>query len=171
MAVLFIILSCGAITGGILAFKRSRSALRWVFVSGAALFGLLGFWAFGLAYSRPESGVALASVGWLDSRASDISYYRANDFSGNFVYEFRMSRMDFAALARERGWPLAPLVEHRTILRYTFFLPETDSRRQKPFFIELDGGMFYESRRPNGGGITVLYDTNASRAYVFQSSR
>ena len=107
----------------------------------------------------------------MDSRASDISFYRANDFSGNFTYEFRIGGDDFAVLARERGWQLAPLTEHHSIMRYTFFLPETDARHQKPLSVELDSGMIYESRRPNGGGITVLYDTNASRAYVSQSSR
>ena len=56
-------------------------------------------------------------------------------------------------------------------MRYTFFLPETDARHQQPLSVELDSGMIYESRRPNGGGITVLYDTNSSRAYVSQSSR
>jgi hypothetical protein len=173
--ILLLILVCGTIAGGILALVRIRSALRWVAVSGAAaaamFFGLLATLAFGLAYSHPESGVALASVEWLDSRASDISFYRANDFSGNFAYEFRIGGDDFATLARERGWQVGPLTEHRNVMRYTFFLPETDSRRQKPFSVEFDSGLFYESRRPNGGGITVLYDTNASRAYVSQSSR
>lgn len=175
MAILLLILSVGFIAGGIFAFRRSRSALRWVLVSGAAVaslfFGLLAVLAFGLVYSRPDSGVALASVEWLDSRASDISFYRANDFSGNLAYEFQISREDFAAVAKERGWQVAPLTEHRSIMRYTFFIPETDAHRQKPLSVELDGGMIYESRRPNGGGITVLYDTNASRAYVSQSSR
>jgi len=175
MAILMLILSFAFVAGGIFAFRRSRSAFRWILVSGAVVaamfFGLLAVLAFGLACSRPESGVALTSVAWLDSRASDISYYRANDFSGNFTYDFRIGGDDFAALAKERGWQFAPLTEHRSIMRYSFFLPETDSRRLKPLSVDLDGGLVYESRRPNGGGITVLYDTNTSRAYVSQSSR
>jgi hypothetical protein len=175
MALLLLVLSIGFMAGGFVAFLRCRSALRWTLVSGAAVvslfLGLLAVLAFGVSYSRPESGVALSSVEWLDSRASDISFYRANDFSGNFTYEFQISSEDFAALAKERGWQVAPLAEHRSIMRYTFFLPETDARRQRPLSMELDSGMIYESRRPNGGGITVLYDTNRSRAYVSQSSR
>jgi hypothetical protein len=175
MAILLLIPSFGCIAGGIFAFRRSRSALRWVLISGATVaalfFGLLAVLAFGLAYSHPESGVALASVEWLDSRASDISYYRANDFGGSFAYEFRIRGDDFAALARERGWRVAPFAEHRGVNRYTFFLPETDSRRQEPLSVELKSGLIYESHQSNGGGITVLYDTNASRAYVSQSAR
>lgn len=175
MAILLLIVSVGFIAGGIIAFRRNRSAFRWVLVSGstvaALLLGLLAILAYGLAYSRPESGVALTSVDWLDSRASDISYFRANDFSGNFAYEFHISTADFEALARERGWLVAPITERRSIMRYTFFLPKTNALLHGPPIFELDRGMFYERRRPNGGGITVMYDANSLRAYVNQSSR
>src|SRR5436190_23851143 len=117
MGIVMLTLGFVSAIGGIFAFRRVRSAFRWVLVSGAALaamfFGLLAMLAFGFAYSRPQSGVALTSVEWLDSRASYISFYRANDFSGNFTYEFRIGGNDFAALARERGWQVAPLTEQR----------------------------------------------------------
>jgi hypothetical protein len=169
------ILSLAFLVAGFFLYRRSRAAFRWFLIFGglaACLFtGVLALLALGLAYSHPESGVGVASVGWLDSRASDISYYRANDFSGNFVYEFRISRADFEALARERGWQVTALPGRRNIMRYTFFLPETDVRHQRPFDADVNGGLFFERRQANGGGTTVLYDTNALRAYVSESSR
>jgi hypothetical protein len=175
MFIILAILSLAFLLGGVFAYRRSRSSFKWVLVSGAGVtglfLGLLALLAFGFANSRPESGIGLVSVGWLDSRASDISYYRANDFGGAFAYEFRITLTDFKALARERGWQITPFDAHRSTMRYTFFLPETDARREKPLFAEVERGILFESRRPNGGGITVLYDTNALRAYVFQSSR
>ncbi|MEI8291438.1 MAG: hypothetical protein WCH99_18365, partial [Verrucomicrobiota bacterium] len=49
------------------AFPTELLRLRWVLVSGAVVvslfLGLLAVLAFGLSYSRPESGVALS--GWI----------------------------------------------------------------------------------------------------------
>lgn len=175
MFIILAILSIAFLAGAVFAYRRSRSSFKWVLISGAVVaglfVGLLALLAFSFAYSRPESGTALTSVKWLDARASDISYFRANDFGNNFAYEFRIDLTNFEALAKERSWQLAPLDEPRSIMRYTFFLPETHPHRLKPIFAEVERGLFFESRRPNGGGITVLYDTNVFRAYVSQSSR
>lgn len=175
MYIILTIFSLALLATGVVLYLRSRSSVRWVLIAGTVFLGLLvgflAFIAFGLAYSHPESGTGLSSVGWLDSKASDISYYRANDFGGAFAYEFRISIVDFETLARERSWQIAPLTEPRHTMRYSFFLPESDARRQTPQFAEVERGLFYEKRRPNGGGVTVIYDTNTLRAYVFQSSR
>jgi hypothetical protein len=74
-------------------------------------------------------------------------------------------------MAKERGWQLDLLTKPRDIMRYTFFLPETDRQRRELFSVEVDNGLIYQRRRPNGGGITVVYDSNTSKAYVNQNSR
>ena len=169
---IFTILSLVYLAGGVFAYRRRHSSRRWYFVSGAIVAGLFAAWlAFGFADSHPESGTGLTSVEWLDSRASDISYLRSKDPGGVFVYEFHITSTDFDALAKERDWHMVPQGGLCSILRYTFFLPETDARRQKPLIADVKKGLFFENRHSNGGGITVLYDTNALRAYVFQSSR
>jgi len=166
------ILSLVFLAGGFFVYRRSHSSHRWYFVSGAIVAGLFAAWlAFGFAYSHPKSGTGLTSVEWLDSKASDISYFRSKDPGGVLVYEFHITSTDFDALAKERDWHMVPQGGLCSILRYTFFLPETDARRQKPLIADVKKGLFFENRHSNGGGITVLYDTNALRAYVFQSSR
>jgi hypothetical protein len=174
MVILFATISLAFLIGSIVAYRR-QSSFRWLLVFGTAiatiLFGLLAILAFSIAYSRPELGTELNSVEWLDSRATDISFYRANDFSGALAYEFSIRDEDFTALAHEQNWHTVPTIGQRNVMRYMFFLPEKDARRTSQLFAEVENGLFFESRRPNGCGITVLYDTNASRAYVFQSSR
>src|SRR3954464_9992908 len=106
---------------------RPKSILKWVaWLTGAGLaviVALVVLIALAIHFSHPDSGVNLSSVPWLDSRASDIAFYKGNDFGGNFYYEFRISLKDLQALARERGWRLTKPNPSNSMLRYSFFLP------------------------------------------------
>ena len=176
MGLLLILLIVGLVIAASFAVRPSSpTARKWLMVSLPVIsmsgLGLIVSALWIANYTPPESGEKLSSVDWLDSRASDISYFRANDFSGLFVYEFRISEPDFMALAKERGWTMIALPTERTVARYSSFLSHSDTDHQSASAIRVSNGWLHENRRSNGGGISVVYDSSASRAYVSQSSR
>jgi hypothetical protein len=134
-------------------------------VAAVAFFGWVGFG------DHSETGVHRPSVDWLPQTASDISFYRNSNIGNILAYEFHISKPDFEALARERGWPVKPPEQGASVIRYTQCLPSGHPYRNEPFAAETSDGLFFEDRRPNGGGITVLFDNASSTAYVFTSNR
>lgn len=137
-------------------------------VTAAGFVAFFGWTAFG---DRSETGFHCPSVPWLPQSASDISFYRNSNIGNVQAYEFQISRPDFEALARERGWNVKPMKQEVSIIRYTQCLPSAHIQRTEPFHAMSSSGLFYEDRRPNGGGISVLYDDVKSMAYVFSSNR
>ncbi len=176
MGLLLALLVVGLPIAAAFAFRRGNpTARKWLMVS-LPVISMLGLgtivavlWM--ISHTPPESGEKLGSVGWLDSRASDISYFRANDFTGLFVYEFRISEPDFMTLAKERGWTPTALPNEQTVARYSSFLPPNDRDHPSASSTRVRNGWIHQDRRSNGGGITVVYDSSANRAYVSQSSR
>src|SRR3954470_18898890 len=151
-----------------------KSILTWVaWLAGAGLAFIVAvvlLVALAIHFSHPDSGVNLSSVPWLDSRASDIAFYKGNDFGGNFYYEFRISLKDFQALARERSWHLTKPNRPYNMPRYFFFLPDGHKDKRGPLDVTIED-YYYSLRADNGGGITVGYNVAAGRGYVSQSSR
>jgi hypothetical protein len=145
--------------------KIVLSACLTIAVTGVAFF----LWAaFG---DHSEMGVHRSRVDWLPATASDISFYRNTNISGVRVYEFRISRQDFEALAKEEGWAVKPFQEKKVVVRYTQCLPANHPDQKPPFYAESSTGLFFEERHANGGGISVLYDTGIGMAFVDRSNR
>ena len=134
-------------------------------LAGMALFQVL------TVSNRAEIGEGVDSVAWLDSRASDISFFRQKGFGGVFVYEFSIKEDNFVALANERDWKISRLASSHYPTRYMRFSDNPVELNSAESLISVRRGLFYEDRQKNGGGITVTYDSDASRAYVFHSSR
>ena len=134
----------------------------------AAAVAFFGWAAFG---DHSETGIHRPSVDWLPQTASDISFYRNSNIESILAYEFHISKSDFKALARERGWPVKAPEQRASVIRYTQCLPFGAPHRNEPFAAATSDGLFFEERRPNGGGITVLFDDANSMAYVFKSNR
>jgi hypothetical protein len=118
-----------------------------------------------------ETGFHQHRVDWLPPTATDISFYRNSNLANTLAYEFHISRSDFEALARDRYWPVKPLEQRVSVIRYIQCLPSEHSQSNEPLWAETSVGLFFENRRGNGGGITVLFDDTDSMAYVFQSNR
>jgi hypothetical protein len=82
-----------------------------------------------------------------------------------------MPLQDFEAFAKEQGWALKPITSAKLIWRYGFFMRINSGQQSGVESATVEHGLFYESRRPNGGGITAVYDSVNSTAYVVRSSR
>ncbi|WP_035613621.1 hypothetical protein [Haloferula sp. BvORR071] len=130
----------------------------------------LGWWAF---QSCNEIEVHAARVDWLPATASDISscWIKTNAFDVAHVYEFHIGKGDFESLARERKWPVKPIVAPQEIIRYLDFLPAGHPAAKEPGRVTSRAGLYYRYSQNNGGGTTVVYDEASSTAYVDWSAR
>lgn len=151
---------------------RFRRRLKIVIGGGVAALAV-GFALFVWLPSNPaaEMGFHKATLEDLPPSASDISFYRDRGFGGVFLCEFTISKINFEALARSRGWNVETLTQEKSMPRYTEVLPEGHPAKLPPYRVKASSGLFFEHRQPNNGGISVLYDDHTSMAYIFWSHR
>jgi len=102
-----------------------------------------GFFMLAFRTGEPIAEKHLESVDWLPSGAKDISYYERKGFGWIKNYDCLIPEDDFLELAEKEGWKLQA---EKNVL-------------------------FYENRYPNGGGVTVNYDTDLQRLSVKSSHR
>lgn len=98
--------------------------------------------------------------------ASDIAVYENRNISGNFVADFKITESDFVAFAKQKHWDVKPISGSESV-----FQPEAFQDGRPNDKKDIINGLFYSQRAANGGGITVAYDRESSRAYINSSSR
>lgn len=161
------------IIGGVLSLIKSRARYRTavfsVMIIAGYYFAIFSLRMWYMPNPQPEWGIAVASVPWLDKRASNISYYRFNNVGLTLACEFNISLIDFEALAKEKEWKIAPISKPHSIIRYCDFhaIPKLNEDQ----LFEIKKGFIYKDLHSNGGGITVIFDAIASKAYIFQCPR
>jgi len=131
----------------------------------------MGWAAWTMLGDHSETGFHCAQVDWLPSSASDVSFYRNQTLSFTEIYEFRIPKADFEALARKQNWPLRPAKPEDSVMRFTMCLPSGHPEYRQPFYAMSSKGLFYEYRQSNNGGTAVLFDEATSMAYVDISDR
>ncbi len=112
----------------------------------------------------------LAHVDWLPTEASDITYAQSDDFGWFQCYECTISRDAVAKLAQREGWKLEVKENVFASLRSSLGLPalrEVDGKKMDL----VPKALFYEDRKPNNGGVTVIYDLELGRLFVHRSHR
>jgi len=87
---------------------------------------------------EPEIGEHVASVDWLPSSATDISYYKVDGFAWIKNYDCLIPEDDFRVFAAEKGWTLQ----------------------------EEEESLSFEKWFPNGGGASVYYNRKTTRLGV-----
>ncbi|MGZ0708953.1 hypothetical protein ACWPKO_11520 [Coraliomargarita sp. W4R53] len=140
-----------------------------------AVFSGLAVLAFGLLVavtwrSAPKIEKHVSSVEWLPREASDISYVETEGFGWYRFTEFTISETELRNFAEENEWNL---VEKENVLM------GARSLLNEPPLRELHGdpadyiptALVYEDRQSNGGGTTLTYDLESSRAYLHTSHR
>lgn len=140
-------------------------------------------WSCYHAVTYRESGEHVARVSWLPDEASDVSYYRTVHM---VVYECRIARPAFVALAREKGWELKPIREPTEATRPAWFstqaprkedFPGDQDRYDREFTAWLgrtravvrDG--WTAGDREGDCGDIVVYDQEAGRLYYYWTAR
>jgi hypothetical protein len=81
------------------------------------------------ASSGPKYGENEASVSWLPSYTSDISYYRSKQVQ---VYEFRINAEDFRNWAAANGMKVRRITEPQVLSRYKAYIPTEESGSGTP---------------------------------------
>lgn len=130
--------------------------------------------------THPDTGVNVPSVGWLPESASNVSFYRTYSWT---AYEFDIDEAGFREWARRFGGELEPFSDGCRIERYSW---REFCRSQASTTV--DGDAYYEEERKhyayvrnglcyryinerNGGGVHVVYDRDAGRAYCQSNPR
>lgn len=143
---------------------------RWEKTAVVSFVLFLGLLCCMMIFPRPTWGTNVKALGRLDSRASNICFYRGSGCARLLVSEFNIKQADFFALAKEKDWHLSRIDASQHPMRFSDFIPEGHPDRTEPFKVEVKIGFIFEDRMRNGGGITVIYDSGNERAYVYQSA-
>jgi hypothetical protein len=140
------------------------------FVVGIIVCGLLLVFIVSIFSYRLSTKTILysAQIDWLPASAKDVSHEKITGFGNVEMIECSIPEADFLALAQARNWNLQQLkdfgafmrIQSLPRLRHVEGLGDTDV---------ILTGYRYESRRPNGGGITVCYDSDLKRM-IYQTS-
>lgn len=102
--------------------------------------------------------------------ARQIEYYELRNISGLVSVTYLVGEEEFRKFASEQGWVLEPGSLGGNSHRAWFpqdWAEGSRSETRPP----IEQCLFYEARRANGGGITVIYDMASSRAIINKSSR
>lgn len=109
------------------------------------------------------------SVEWLPPEASNISYIERTGMGGVKIAEFSIPQSDFNAFCEKNGWILKHQNDANIYFR-NYIRSKDDPEVDRPFDeYRVENALFYEDRKANGGGITLVYDLDAGRGYYFYS--
>jgi hypothetical protein len=143
-----------------------RRAAKIIFILGAVLVAaFVAFVLFSFRATPVESAKHLAHVDWLPSEASDVTYAKSEGLGWFTCYECSLSREAFDRLSQNEEWKPEPKNGVSTGLRLVLELTSPKEIHT------VARSLFYERRQPNGGGVTVIYDLDASRLFVYESHR
>lgn len=154
----------------------TRRTIGWV---AAAVFGvgLCGVCLWQLL--GEHSGVGVDSVRWLPPEAHNVTYLRNDALT---IAEFDIGREAYERWCADRKMPLSEvrdeeprmvtrpvgLLVRRGVIPMTTEPNEKDENWLRLAIKGFDAGdLFYETRRPDGGGYTLGYDVREGRGYYF----
>ena len=133
---------------------------------GLAVVGICGYllltWA--LFGDHSSSGEHVASDELLPKTASDISFYRNQNFTGLFIADFAISETEFIRWSRSLELQPEVIDEPRTIADARAF-----SRRNTAGHHIIEHGLYISRRQRNGGGVDLAYNRDNGRGYISKS--
>jgi len=111
-----------------------------------------------------------ATVPWLPPEAKHVSLKQRGGFGAMEFIECTISEEQFRNLAKRKNWELGEIKDKLTYGRIEGLpLLLMDSELGPADLIR--NGLISESRAPNGGGYTVLYDIDLQRMIYSWSAR
>jgi hypothetical protein len=155
-----------------LRMRRTTIVLIVAAVFGIGLSGVC-LWRL----SGEHYGVGVDSVGWLPPEAHNITYVRNDAIT---IAEFDIEQEAYQRWCADRGMPLSKVRDgevcsvnrpmaslvRRGVIRMTPQPNEDDENWHRLANKSFDAGdLFYEARRPDGGGYTLGYDVRERRGY------
>ena len=79
---------------------------------------------------------------------------------------------EFLAYAGSKKWHMTKFDTEKGIYRYLHAMRQSGRKLElSDIFVSISAGYFYDFRQSNGGGVSVIYDSNNKRAYVTASPR
>jgi hypothetical protein len=146
--------------------------VKRIMISGAAACLLIaGLFLYAIGRTpQIETTKHLPHVDWLPTEASDITYAQSDGFGWFQSYECTISREALDKLALKEGWKLEAKDAVFASLRSVLGLPALREFGGTKMDL-VPKALFYEDRKPNGGGVTVIYDLELGRLFVHKSHR
>ncbi len=123
-----------------------------------------------LSLGPETSGKHLARVDWLPPEATDVTFVKTDGFGWINCYECTIPRPPLERLAAAKGWVLESRTGVSNGFRAMLGLPKLKSTEHGASDL-VSRALVYQQRQSNGGGITVIYDLDAGRLFVFESHR
>ena len=156
---------------GLLLFAGHKKTAIGIGIVGLCIVSTPLLWIGGASFmnSHPEFAEHSPSEKWLPKSATDISYLKSYSWT---AYEFTMQEIEFRKYANDHEWNLKEISDEKSISRYLRFadlVGRTSSLSDS--YISVKHGLWHEVRRGNGGGISVVYDRAAQRAYIQTNPR
>ncbi len=134
----------------------------------------IGFWGLRLvlhsAFKKvDEAGQHVVQVDWLPKEASDVTYLRQGGLFWLSCYECALPRSAFDKFAKENGWAVKE-TRNVNVGGFRSMLKLAPIRLNKPMEEVYPIALHYQERQKDGGGITVVYDLETQRLFVWESS-
>ncbi len=112
----------------------------------------------------------LDSVDWLPPAASDISYFERKGFGWIKIYECSIDEIEFLKFAEQNSWQMKEMGDASAHFRN--LLGEPPLRIIHDVQVDIvPKALYFEDRKPNGGGVTVIYDKELKRLFYSSSHR
>ncbi len=147
------------------AMKRNKITIGCLSVVGVALglFLLLNWLMFG-DHSTYKSG--LDKYEYLPETASDINVFTNLNLANIFICDFAMKEPEFKVFAQSNGWDVREIESPKELFTAASF-----NNKQTHIKHKIKNGLYYNRSHRNNGGISVAYDRDNGRGYIFRSSR
>jgi len=125
---------------------------------------------FLFSFHPEDRAMHIARVDWLPAEASDVTYVKRGGFGSVTCFECDLPKDAFDRMAGRNGWKPEPKKNVSIGLRSVLGLPALKATEYGQMDL-VANALFYENRRANNGGITVVYDLDSNRLFVHESQR
>ena len=125
-----------------------------------------GFLLWAMFSDQSSFSSRLSSFDDLPETAKDISVYKNANMSGLLLIEFTIPEIDLREYALKHSWGLQEIVHSQPIMSAI-----KRHKSKTDIYRTISDGLYFESRKENGGGVTVAYDREHQIGYVNRSSR
>ena len=125
---------------------------------------ILLLWAMFADQSTFSSG--LSTYGDLPPTATDIAVYENRDIGGLRLIELKISEEQLRSYAESQDWSLREIAGLEHIMSANAFHHDKANSLKT-----ISDGLFFQDRRPNGGGVTIAFNRLNQVAYINSSSK
>jgi len=149
-----------------------RKAIKWL-LCGLGALALCVVVAVILLITGPRRPVVegMDRPPWLPEQATKIFHRSQEGFGWWKAAEYTISEEDLRAYAAKKGWDLSEEENYMQPSLVRMMLGRQGRDFNPEDFGRMKRALVYEKRKPNNGGVLIVFDPSTSRAYYSESHR